>query len=139
MIIPFKVTIPDHEQDKELAKKIIKEELSGIFNWVLEGLKRLLSQKNFTSSTEIFKQLEEFKKFSDTVQLFLEDSGYIKSAHNYTSIRDLYSAYRIYCVDDGFKPVNKINFRKRLEGFGVVVEKKNTGLSAFVEQKHENF
>ena len=62
LIIPFKVTIPEEEQDKELAKKIIKDELSGIFNWILEGLNRLLIQKNFSHSDSIDSQLEEYKK-----------------------------------------------------------------------------
>ncbi|OGV31935.1 MAG: hypothetical protein A3E88_07330 [Legionellales bacterium RIFCSPHIGHO2_12_FULL_35_11] len=38
LIIPFQVTIPEAEQDKQLAQKIIKSELSGVFNWVLQGL-----------------------------------------------------------------------------------------------------
>src|SRR5690606_16817975 len=35
LIVPFEVTIPGTEQDKELSKKIIESELSGVFNWVL--------------------------------------------------------------------------------------------------------
>ncbi|MBL0152061.1 MAG: hypothetical protein IPP93_00665 [Chitinophagaceae bacterium] len=45
LIIPFDITIPESDQDKELSKKIIETELSGVFNWLLEGLKRLLKQK----------------------------------------------------------------------------------------------
>jgi putative DNA primase/helicase len=45
LIIPFDVTIPEHEQDKNLHAKIIEKELSGVFNWVLQGLNRLLEQK----------------------------------------------------------------------------------------------
>jgi putative DNA primase/helicase len=48
LIIPFDVTIPPHEQDKNLHTKIIENELSGVFNWVLEGLNRLLEQKRFS-------------------------------------------------------------------------------------------
>ncbi|MDR0659666.1 MAG: DUF5906 domain-containing protein [Prevotellaceae bacterium] len=43
IIIPFNQTTPEEEQDTELAKKIIKAELSGVFNWVLAGLRRLLA------------------------------------------------------------------------------------------------
>ena len=46
LIIYFDQIIPEKEQDKQLAKKIIESELSGVFNWVLEGLERLLEQKN---------------------------------------------------------------------------------------------
>src|SRR5205085_8900623 len=42
LILPFDVTMPEDQQDKRLAEKIIKSELSGVFNWVLEGLQRLL-------------------------------------------------------------------------------------------------
>jgi putative DNA primase/helicase len=45
LIIPFDVTIPPQEQDKNLHTKIIEKELSGVFNWVLQGLNRLLEQK----------------------------------------------------------------------------------------------
>lgn len=35
--VPFEVTIPEAEQDKQLAQKIVSSELSGVFNWVLES------------------------------------------------------------------------------------------------------
>ena len=49
LIVPFDVTIPPDEQDKTLHTKIIDNELSGVFNWVLEGLDRLLKQKGILS------------------------------------------------------------------------------------------
>lgn len=45
LIIPFEVTIPPDEQDKTLHTKIIENELTGVFNWVLKGLDRLLQNK----------------------------------------------------------------------------------------------
>lgn len=42
----FEVTIPKAKQDPLLAAKIIKTELSGVFNWVLEG-ERLLRKRKF--------------------------------------------------------------------------------------------
>ena len=50
IVVPFRVTIPEDEQDKELAQKIIASELAGVFNWVLLGLQRLLRKKRFTAS-----------------------------------------------------------------------------------------
>jgi putative DNA primase/helicase len=44
------------EQDKQLHIKIIENELSGVFNWVLEGLNRLF-QKNFQIVKQQKKQL----------------------------------------------------------------------------------
>ena len=53
LIIPFDSVIPESEQDPELAAKIIRDELSGVFNWMLEGLGRLLQQRTFTRSAII--------------------------------------------------------------------------------------
>ena len=136
LIIPFTVTIPEGEQDKQLAQKIIAKELSGVFNWVLEGLERLLKQKNFTYSEIVQKQIEQYKIQSDSVQIFLEENEYKPHPTDYLLIKDLYTDYRIYCNEDGYKPVNKSNFIKRLEGKDVVIEKKNVGNVAFVAKKN---
>lgn len=132
LIIPFKVIILDDKQDVELAKKIIKSELSGIFNWVLEGLNRLLIQKKFSESEAMKLQIQEYKKNSDSVKLFLDEKNYSPDPSNKELIKSLYADYRIFCQEDGFKPVNKINFKQRLLSFGIVIEKKNVGFVAFV-------
>jgi putative DNA primase/helicase len=134
LIIPFSITIPDSAQDKQLAQKIIAKELSGVFNWVLEGLKRLLTQKNFTYSEIVDKQLEQYKKQSDSVQIFLDEAEYKIHPNEYLQLKELYLEYRIYCSDDGYKPVNKSNFIKRLEGKNIIIEKKNIGNVAFISK-----
>ena len=72
LIIPFNQTIPESEQDPELAKKIIASELSGVFNWLLDGLRRLLSQKKFTQSEIVRNQIEAYRRESDSVAMFMD-------------------------------------------------------------------
>ena len=134
LIIPFDVTIPDNEQDKGLSKKIIKDELPGVFNWILSGLNRLIDQGNFSVCRAAELQLATYQRQSDSVQMFIEESDYQKHPTEYKLIKDLYSEYRIFAYDDGFKPVSKINFNKRLNHIGIVVEKKNIGNVAFVSK-----
>jgi putative DNA primase/helicase len=71
IIIPFDVTIPKAEQDSELHTKIIDSELSGVFNWVLDGLNRLLIQKRFSVCEAAEQALEQYKTESNSVQMFL--------------------------------------------------------------------
>lgn len=132
LIVPFDVTIPDEKQDKELASKIISSELSGVFNWALDGLRRLMEQKNFTYSEAVNKQLERYKLESDSAKMFLEENGFVASPTEWRIIKELYSEYRAFCLDDGFKPVNKTNFITRLKNDGINVEKKNIGNVAFL-------
>jgi putative DNA primase/helicase len=132
LIIPFDVTIPPEKQDKTLHVKIIEKELSGVFNWVLDGLNRLLEQKRFTHCEAIKQAVEQYKSQSDSVKMFIDENDYKNHAIEYILIKDLYNDYRVYCIEDGFKPVNKSNFIKRLKGFGVEVKRINIGNVAYL-------
>lgn len=135
IIIPFRVTIPEREQDAELARKIIKEELSGVFNWVLEGLKRLLTNKHFTHSDIVKSEVETYKRESDSVCLFVDESDYEPSLNDYEYLATLYESYRAFCQTDGYKAVSNKNFAKRLEKLGFETEKKRSGKVVYIQEK----
>jgi len=140
LIIPFDVTIPEDEQDKELHTKIIENELSGVFNWVLEGLQRLLKQKKFSKCEAAQKALERYKIESNSVQMFLNENEYQRSPTNYKLIKDLYPEYRTFCSNDGLKPFHKRNFTKQLEALGFVVDKVSQNkLAVFIETHYNPF
>lgn len=131
-IIPFEVTIPEAEQDKQLAQKIIANELSGVFNWVLLGLNRLLKQKRLTESDKVRKARDQYEKESDSVKLFLDDKGYQASPTDYIALNKLYPEYRAFCLDNGFQPVNATNFKNRLMNSKILVGRTNIGNVAYV-------
>jgi putative DNA primase/helicase len=134
LIIPFDVTIQPHEQDKNLHSKIIEKELSGVFNWVLEGLKRLLEQKKFSDCEAAQKAVEQYKIESNSVQMFLNENEYKSSSTNYKLIKDLYPEYRTFCVEDGTTPFKKTNFIKQLRALGLVVDRVSQNqLAVFIE------
>ena len=135
LIVPFAVTIPEHEQDKHLADKIIQGELSGVFNWILEGMKRLLAQKGFSECKAADKEVADFKTQSDSVKMFLNEFDYQKSTETHVSLADLYHEYCAYCIEDGHIRVKKSNFSKRLKSQNVQIDRKNVGLVVFVEKK----
>ncbi|HEY8559486.1 MAG TPA: phage/plasmid primase, P4 family [Pyrinomonadaceae bacterium] len=127
LIIPFRVTVPEIEQDKTLARKIIKNELAGVFNWIIAGLKRLLESERFTESEIVRETLRLYKRESDSVAMFIDENQYAPDAEHFELLKDLYGNYRAFCVDDGYKPLNKKNFRKRFEDNGFIVEQVNNG------------
>lgn len=134
IIIPFEVIIPEERQNRDLAKCIIDTELAGIFNWMLRGMDRLLAQKGFTYSDAVVKQVEQYKKESDSVRLFLEDYGYRADTNEVTALSDMYSEYRLFCLDDGLKAVSKIHFRKRLEGSKITAVRRSSGVVVFAKK-----
>ena len=134
LIIPFEITIPESQQDKELSNKIIASELSGVFNWVLEGLKRLLEQKKFTYSEAVEKQLEDFRLQSDSVQLFFIDEGIEKSVTETIEFSNLFEQYKKYCTDSGYHFCSKKKFSERLKNANYISERKNSGVIVYVKK-----
>jgi putative DNA primase/helicase len=134
IIIPFEVTIPENEQNKTLHKEIISEELPGVFNWVLDGLKRLLAQKGFSQSPSIDKALEEFRTESDTVKRFLDEEGYKPHPENKILLKDFYQSYKDFALDDGNRLLSKQNFRKRLESLKIYINRDSMGMQIFVSK-----
>jgi putative DNA primase/helicase len=134
LIIPFDVTIPPQEQDKNLHTKIIEKELSGVFNWVLEGLNRLLEQKKFSDCEAAQQAVEQYKIESNSVQMFLNENEYKGSPTNYKLIKDVYPEYRNFCSDDGMTPFKKTNFIKQLRALSLVVDRVSQNqLAVFIE------
>lgn len=134
LIIPFNVEIPENEQDKELSNKIIEKELSGIFNWVLIGLNRLLAQKNFTKSKAVSDQLDQYKKQSDGVLMFLEDEGIEKSLVDKLEFKELFEQYSKYCREGRIINISKRAFGEKLRKEGFNIERKNYGTVVYVKK-----
>ncbi len=138
LIIPFNVVIPPHEQDKELHTKIIQNELSGVFNWVLEGLKRILAQRKFSECRAANEALKDYKDESNSIKLFLDENGYQSSPTGYKCIKDLYPEYKTFCFNDGMAAFKKINFSKQLKALGYTVDREaGTGQKiVYLEQNY---
>lgn len=128
LIVPFTVTIPEAEQDKQLATNIIAEELAGIFNWMLAGLGRLLAQQRFTASSVVDQQLAQYQVRSDTVKLFLTEHEYVANLDFYQPTAEIYSQYKQFCLDYGHRyPVARLKFVERLDSVGIGESRRNTG------------
>lgn len=115
IILPYEVTIPDNEIDRQLSAKL-KMEISGILNWVLEALPLLLSRKAFTISAKCERSMERYRMQSDSVKLFLKEN--CAESELPTKGSELFGGYRNYCYSSGLKPIGKQRFFERLERLG---------------------
>lgn len=130
LIVPFERTIPAEQQDKTLAKRIIAQELPGVFAWVLRGLERLIQQQDFSRCPAAEATLQRYRRESDSVQMFIEEGtggAYVPSLDDYEKQDVLYGRYRTYCLESGLKPVSVRKFKERLEKLGFQTHKRNFG------------
>src|SRR5262249_47611293 len=72
-VVPFNVVIPLDQQDKTLARRIIANELAGLFLWALAGLARLRAQGRFTESAVCTEAAQEHRLESNPAKAFLTE------------------------------------------------------------------
>ena len=125
LIVEFCETIAEEQQDRDLVNRIIENELSGIFNWVLDGLSRLLAQRGFSRCIAAEKALIQYRDNSDSVRLFVKDMGYEPSETGRIQLQIVYQSYVDYCRQDGCVPVALRNFRSRLKSVGIDAHRVN--------------
>lgn len=117
IVVEFNVTIPDHKVNTNLAKEIINEELSGVFNWVLDGLSRILEvgREGFTKSAHIDSACARVERESNNVAIFIDECDYVSTPDQYTPATQLFADYKEFCEDCGFRTVSRMEFIRRLE------------------------
>ena len=116
LFLEFNAPVPKEKKNTNLAKEIIREELSGVFNWILEGLRRIMQEgrNDFTYSPLIQRTNESVEKSSNNVAIFMDEENYRHST-NYVNAKDLYQEYVHFCETCKYVAVSKIEFLKRLE------------------------
>ncbi len=133
LIVPFRLTMPEAKQDKFLAQRIIENELSGVFNWILQGLNRLLANGKFTQSDIIKDEIEAYRKESDSVSCFLEEENYQPSV-DFLPLKNVFASYRTYCQENGFSAAGRKLFTSRLKHLKIKVERQNFGMATYLER-----
>lgn len=124
MFLDFDVTIPNEKQDDGLAKRIIEDELSGVFNWVLIGLKRLLINKKFTESPKVKETMATFRKETDSIAMFVESKGYKPSTEEKITLKVFRNTYNDYCKENGYIQVGPKEFSIRVAALGFQIQRK---------------
>ncbi len=112
IILPYEVTIPQSEIDRQLTEKL-KAEVSGILNWVLQALPDLMKRGEFCVSSNCEKALNLYRLQSDNVRLFLREC--CEPSEGTTEASEIYVVYKGYCLDASLKPLGKLKFYERLE------------------------
>jgi putative DNA primase/helicase len=90
------------------------EEKSGILNWMLQGLKRLLEQSHFTTSRTQDETELEFLRASDSVSAFINETATF-DRHLITTRAEAKTAYEAYCDFYGLEFENEKKFSAKLK------------------------
>lgn len=98
---------PGRKDDPLLSDKIIKEELSGVVLWMLDGLKRLQTNNwQFTISENAARMAEEYQEDSFSVLAFLRDDTTVRlgNMNCAETSKDIYKVYLRWCDRNAMQP-----------------------------------
>jgi phage/plasmid-associated DNA primase len=88
-------------------------ELPGIFNWAVEGLRRLRQNGRFTEPRLSREALETYKRESNPARTFLTEYC-AADPRAAVPTSDLYFRYREYCESTGVRPLIESEFGKEV-------------------------
>ena len=109
-IVEFLHVFEGKKQDPDLLKKLTtEEELSGLFNWALEGLYRLLKNGKFTKQLSVEQTRRKYEFLADPVTAFIEHCT-TEDYDDVISKDKLNFLYRAYCRHNGKVPLPKNKF-----------------------------
>jgi len=114
-LIPFTVTIPEDEQDKELPRKLLAE-ASGILNWALEGC-LAWQREGLGVPDEVKEATESYKTEMDALAQFIADCCIVDPSARVLN-KELYAAYISWCQENGEEPLGQRSLGRSLSERG---------------------
>lgn len=119
-VITFDRHFEPEEQDRKLKKRLKREQnLTGIFNWCLEGLRKFNDQGGILREpVAVVQATDDYRHKSDKIQNFIDDclEPRLNSA---VSIKDVYDEYKYWCKENGFGTESKTNFIEEIKTKGI--------------------
>lgn len=78
LILEFNRVVPEEERVRDYAKVLIAEEREAIAAWAVQGLRRLMAQKDYTQPSSHLFKLKQIKRANNSVAAFLESSKRVR-------------------------------------------------------------
>jgi len=112
IIVNFPHTFTGKKDNKNLRYELTApERMSGILNYAIDGLKRLLEKNQYSTSKTVEDIEKEWKKSSDSPLYFIT-AGLISDDNGEILTNSLLSAYYLFCQNYNLKPETANTFWK---------------------------
>ncbi len=113
-VVTFDRHFEEAEQDQTLKDKLkVENEISGIFNWCLEGLENF-REEGLTTPKEIEDATAEYEKKNDKIDKFFKQE-LVKNSKKNISCNDTYNKYCEWCEKNNLPSLGKGEFMQYLK------------------------
>lgn len=114
IVIPFPNSFEGRQDPHLLHRLTTPENLSGLLNLALHGLRRLDRQNGFTMGPSLAEALKKYQQEADNISGFLAECCKVEQGLTYPR-KDLYLRYTEWCLENGLKATTKKKFNQRLQ------------------------
>lgn len=137
IMIPFNATFSssDADYDPFIEEKLMSDEaMEYLLRIAIDGLMRLLKNKEFTTSDKAEEEKRQYLKINNPIDEWLDGEPKILNE----SAADVYIAYKIWCSDNGCTPLKQANvgraIKKRFGYITTPVRIDNKSIRIYVEE-----
>jgi putative DNA primase/helicase len=118
-IIPCNNVFIGEKCDTHILDKLTTpEELSGLLNWALEGLKRLLDNARFSVNEDFEQQRRQYIRKSNSSKAFIEEClTHEPDTSAIIAEAELYQKYIAFCNDNGLPTSKKAALTKNIHQY----------------------
>lgn len=120
LIIPFNAKLTEEalgeNYDPQITWKLQKQEAIEYFIKLgVEGLKRVLQNRKFTSSAKVQKELEDYAERNNPILSFIKDCEDEEIQIINEPLNDVYQKYQGFCIRNGYTSLAKNEFSKQIQ------------------------
>lgn len=115
IIVPFDATFSPNDPDFDPYIKYklrCNDSLEYLIQIGLQGLKRVLSNRRFTTSERVTKEINEYEENNNPILLFFKEVDLNEIENNTT--KDVYKKYNEFCLANNFTPLSNIEFSRKV-------------------------
>ena len=127
LIIDFPHQIPLNKVDRQLFQKM-KPERMGVLLWIIEGMKRLLSESDFSESKAVEEIKRQYRKDNNIVATFLDEFEFRPSKTETRALNEIFRMFDRWAKENNYKPMSNRTFAARLRGLKFHTKKMGTTL-----------
>lgn len=116
----------ERKKDYDITTRLLNE-LPGIFNWAMQGMKNLLEQKQFTETCDQIQKTTELLVMSNPLISFVEEvigNGALHWTKAVTK-KEVYEKYTEWCRQTNTMPLSARSFWPRLQSIFPYEESRN--------------
>lgn len=115
LIIDFPYQIPLDKVDRQLFAKM-KPERMGVLLWIIEGMKRLLSESDFTESKAVDDIKKQYQRDNNIVATFVDEFELRPSRTEMRPLDEVFRLFKTWTKENNYRDMGKRTFSTRLKG-----------------------